>query len=225
MAFPASSYSYLALTYLFKNRHHLSTYDITIEFHPIFLHGVTVGSGNTPSWTVPAKGKHGVFDASRSKKYHGLEEMSVPDFFPPWTLLPMRALCYIKAHFSPSTYESTFQLFFYALWVSHMNITLPAPLTDLLTSTSLFTPKEISSILSAASTQKWKDKLAANTQKVLDQGAFGAPWMWVRNEKGEEEPFFGSDRFHFMWTFLGVEWRDVEIVPRGKEGREFKAKL
>lgn len=46
--------------------------------------------------------------------------------------------------------------------------------------------------------------------------------MWVRNDEGKEEPFFGADRFHFMWEFLGVRWRDIEIIPRG--GIE-KAKL
>jgi glutathione S-transferase kappa 1 len=63
--------------------------------------------------------------------------------------------------------------------------------------------------------------LLANTQKVLDQGAFGAPWMWVRNTAGREEPFFGSDRFHFVYAFLGVPFHDIEIVP----GSGGKAKL
>jgi glutathione S-transferase kappa 1 len=45
--------------------------------------------------------------------------------------------------------------------------------------------------------------------------------MWVRNGEGKEEPFFGSDRFAFMWTFLGVPFRDIEIIP----GKEVKAKL
>lgn len=50
-------------------------------------------------------------------------------------------------------------------------------------------------ILKAASEKEWKDKLLANTQKALDLGAFGAPWFWVRNGEGKEEPFFGSDRY------------------------------
>ena len=50
-------------------------------------------------------------------------------------------------------------------------------------------------ILKAAGEKEWKDKLLANTQKALDLGAFGAPWFWVRNGEGKEEPFFGSDRY------------------------------
>lgn len=58
---------------------------------------------------------------------------------------------------------------------------------------------------------------------VHDQGAFGCPWFWVVNterrahgghgrgglegesEKVGGEPFFGSDRWHFIWDYLGVE--------------------
>ena len=49
--------------------------------------------------------------------------------------------------------------------------------------------------MKAAEEKEWKQKLLANTKKVLDQGAFGAPWIWVRNGEGKEEPFFGSDRY------------------------------
>jgi len=45
--------------------------------------------------------------------------------------------------------------------------------------------------------------------------------MWVRNTEGKEEPFFGSDRFHFMWEYLGLPWQDIEILPPKGE----KAKL
>jgi hypothetical protein len=53
----------------------------------------------------------------------------------------------------------------------------------------------VAEILKAASEKEWKDKLLANTQRALDLGAFGAPWFWVRNWEGKEEPFFGSDRY------------------------------
>jgi 2-hydroxychromene-2-carboxylate isomerase len=40
--------------------------------------------GNKPPWTLPAKAKYGEFDSDRAKKYHGLEEISTPPFFPLW---------------------------------------------------------------------------------------------------------------------------------------------
>ena len=57
------------------------------SFIPIFLGGVNHGSGNKPPWSLPAKAKYGKFDTERAKKYHGLEKIEPPDFFPPVTLL------------------------------------------------------------------------------------------------------------------------------------------
>lgn len=68
-------------------------------------------------------------------------------------------------------------------------------LRDTLVATGLFSEREVGEIASAAEEKEWKDKLLENTKKVLDQGAFGAPWFWVRNAEGKEEPFFGSDRY------------------------------
>lgn len=59
-------------------------------------------------------------------------------------------------------------------------------------------------------------------KKVLELGAFGAPWMWVKNGEGKEEPFFGSDRCHFMWEFLKLPWRDIEVLPKGAEAEKSK---
>jgi glutathione S-transferase kappa 1 len=63
-------------------------------------------------------------------------------------------------------------------------------------------------------TKEYKDKLTNNTKKVLEQGAFGAPWFWMKNDKGEEEPIFGSDRFHYMYRFMGVDYEDIKIVDK-----------
>jgi glutathione S-transferase kappa 1 len=77
----------------------------------------------------------------------------------------------------------------------------------------IFTDEEISTIISSATSPEVKDQLSANTTKVLELGAFGAPWFWVKNRKGIEEPFFGSDRWHFMWQFLEIGWQDIAIIP------------
>jgi len=111
---------------------------------------------------------------------------------------PQRALCYIKSKFPSETFEKTWLVFFYSLWTPpQVNITVPASLRETLAKTGFFSSAEVEEILRAATEREWKDKLLANTQKVLDQGAFGAPWIWVRNGDGKEEPFFGSDRYVF----------------------------
>jgi len=220
-----SLYSYIAMLYLLKNRDILATHDITVDFHPIFLGGVNVGSGNKPPWTLPAKAKYGQFDAARAKNYHGMPDIRTPEFFPILSLLPQRALTHVKATHPSPTYEKIFLTLFSALWIPpQIDTSIPANLLTVLNQT--FPPTTSASILEAASLPDAKAALNATTKKILDQGAFGAPWMWVRNNKGEEEPFFGSDRFHFMWEFLGLSWKDIELLPANEgDADKTKAKL
>lgn len=89
----------------------------------------------------------------------------------------------------------------------------------------LFSALEVTSIMEASTQKEWKDKLLENTQKVLDQGAFGCPWFQVENGEGKVEPFFGSDRFHFMWEFLAVPWQDIKILPKDGSKNIERAKL
>ncbi|KAJ7608746.1 putative glutathione S-transferase kappa 1 [Roridomyces roridus] len=209
----SSFYSILAFKYLLKQRPILATHKVDVEFHPIFLGGVNQGSGNKPPWSLPAKGAYSKFDTLRSQKYHGLSGIEPPPFFPALTLLPQRALCYIKDHFPQSTFEQAWLGMLDTLWIPpQSNIAEPAAFRQCLVSMKLFSDAEVDAICTAATQQEWKDRLTANTKKVLDLGAFGAPWSWVRNAQGQEEPFFGSDRFHFMWEFLGLPWKDIELL-------------
>ncbi|TAQ86087.1 hypothetical protein B7494_g5582 [Chlorociboria aeruginascens] len=161
----SSLYSYFTLVHLQKNREVLATHDVTVDFIPVFLGGINQGSGNKPPWSLPAKAKYGKFDSGRAKHYFGLGDISVPDFFPPVTLIAL-------------------------LIPPQIDITQPPILSSHLNSTKLFSEKEVEEIIAATGKKEWKDKLLENTKKVLDQGAFGAPWMWVRNHEGKEEPFF-----------------------------------
>jgi len=220
----ASLYSYFTLVYLLKHKEILASHDVTVDINPIFLGGVNVGSGNKPPWSLPAKAKYGAFDSARAKKYHDLPKIEPPDFFPPLTLLPQRALTFVKATYPSDVFEKTYLAIFHDLWTPpQSDITIPANLAKTLQSTGLYSDDQIAKILQKATDKHWKDKLLENTKLVLEQGAFGAPWFWVRNAEGKEEPFFGSDRFHFIWDFLGLPWQDIQLLPKGAaKGRHSK---
>jgi 2-hydroxychromene-2-carboxylate isomerase len=51
-----------------------------------------------------------------------------------------------------------------------------------------------------------KKRLTELTQEALDSGCFGAPWWIIRNARGEEDVFFGSDRWEQIFVFLGEKW-------------------
>jgi glutathione S-transferase kappa 1 len=103
------------------------------------------------------------------------------------------------------------------MWISpHANITLSGPLREAILKSNIFSNLDVDLIMAKAADKEWKDKLTANTKEALDLGAFGAPWMMVTNGQGVTEPFFGSDRWHFIWEFLGLPYRDLEVLLKGK---------
>lgn len=123
-------------------------------------------------------------------------------------------MIYVKDHFDRETFEQAFLSTWRYSFVDHINIEKPENMAKCLA--EHFSETDVKAIMAAAKTQEYKDKLTANTKAALDRGAFGAPWFWLTNDKGEQEPLFGSDRFAYMWDFLGVPYRDVEIIDKTK---------
>jgi 2-hydroxychromene-2-carboxylate isomerase len=118
--------------------------------------------------------------------------VKTPDFFPILSLFPQRALCFIKEK-HPRALVSTFLDIYEAMWKNGKDVSKPEVLVETLK--SRFSSEEIEAVVSSANSAPFKQKLNDNTKEALDRGAFGAPWFWVRNAKGAEEPFFGSDRY------------------------------
>jgi glutathione S-transferase kappa 1 len=153
---------------------------------------LTPRTGNKPPWTLPAKAAYSAYDSARAKQYFGAKDVKTPEFFPILSLLPQRALCFIKDQ-HPDRFVSTFLDIFEAMWKNGKDVSKPDTLAETLQ--SIFSPEEVKAVLSSANSAMFKQRLNDNTKEALDRGAFGAPWFWVRNAKGAEEPFFGSDRY------------------------------
>ncbi|KKZ62659.1 hypothetical protein EMCG_00342 [[Emmonsia] crescens] len=209
-----SPYSYLAFQHLLKNREVLASHGIEIDVFPVFLGGINAGSGNTPPWTNPVKAKYGKYDGRRASNYFNIKAMTPPPFFPPLTILPQRVATYIKANYPRARFEKTFLLYWTYMFYRHIDLSKPENMIALLREEK-YTDAEIETIMKGAQSPEGKLALTERTKEALDRGAFGAPWFWVTNAQGKAEPFFGSDRFHFMWQFLGVPFRDVEILEHG----------
>lgn len=109
---------------------------------------------------------------------------------------PNRCLHHIKRNHPRETYHAVLERFFHGFWTPpHLNLTQVDILAAVLADTGRFSPEECEAIPAAAKEQEVKDMLTRSTQEALDRGAFGAPWLWVTNEEGREEPIFGSDRY------------------------------
>jgi glutathione S-transferase kappa 1 len=129
--------------------------------------------------------------------------IKTPEFFPILSLLPQRALVYIKeAH--PSSFVQVFLDIFNGMWEDSLDISKPELLSTVLS--KKFKEAEVKDILEKANSALYKQRLNDNTKEALDRGAFGCPWHTVRNSKGEVEPFFGSDRYASLLLFLINEY-------------------
>ncbi|OJJ61505.1 hypothetical protein ASPSYDRAFT_43424 [Aspergillus sydowii CBS 593.65] len=212
-----SPYSFYAFTYLQANRPILQAQNVEIEFIPVFLGGINVGSGNKPPWTLPAKAAYSKYDGKRAQRYFG-HDFEIPSFFPILSLLPQRALTYVKTTHAESKYLAAFQSIFKTMWYGHIDVSTPENLAIALRDAGVFSDTEVADIIAGAARPEIKQELTATTERVVKElGAFGCPWFWVSDGKGRQEPFFGSDRFHFMWDYLGLSHRDLELV--GEKGR------
>jgi glutathione S-transferase kappa 1 len=125
-------------------------------------------------------------------------------------------MTYVKAKFPNERFEEALLILWDYIFFRHIDISKPENMISALADPAggKFSEPEIKDIMGAAGQQEFKQKLLDRTQEALDKGAYGAPWFWVRNGKGVEEPFFGSDRFHFMWEFLELPWSDIEIKEK-----------
>jgi glutathione S-transferase kappa 1 len=123
----------------------------------------------------------------------------------------------VKARHPTEVFEKCFLSTWEYSFMTHIDISKPEGLAKLLG--EHFDEGEVKEIMRLAGEKEYKDMLTANTKTALEKGAFGAPWFWLRNGKGEEEPLFGSDRFAYMYRFLGVEFEDVKIKDKGEKAR------
>ncbi|OPB39401.1 DSBA family oxidoreductase [Trichoderma guizhouense] len=223
----ASYFSYIAFTDLAQNRDKLAANGVEIEIHPVLLGGINHLSGNRPPWTNEIKAAYLKYDSRRAAERVGLFGIQgPPDLMSvSHTVSPLRALHYIKANYPQATFLATFESLFKAFWTPpHVNLIPEENLRAVLQGATenpgkgsgkkLFTEEEVEKILKARGGMK--DVLMATTQRAVDQGAFGAPWIWVTNAKGEQEPFFGSDRFHHIYKFLDIPFQDIAVLTPSK---------
>ncbi|KAM0286265.1 hypothetical protein ACHAQH_000994 [Verticillium albo-atrum] len=222
----ASLYSYFAFEELLKIKDRIAAHDVQLTVHPVLIGAINAGSGNKPPWTLPAKAVYGNHDSRRSALRIGLNNISPPEdlMSDSMTVLPLRALYVIKATHGEAAFLATFRYLFEAFWTApNKKVAKEAVLVEVLAGVpapdggKFFTADDVKRIIEGAKTQQAKDTLKAQTQKTIEQGAFGAPWFWVTDSQGKEEPFFGSDRFHHIYKFLGLPFQDIALLPPGEK--------
>ena len=229
-----SLYSWFAITYLLSQRDLLQSHNVTLTLHPFFLGAVQVTTGNVPPFKIPAKAKYMAFDGPRAASHFGLEYKRAPAFFPMASLAAQRCLIVIQDSFGADVFEGVTLGMFQAVWQDGRdlgdNTILRDVLDELLSKFGIGKNGEVDMVLQEIQNKATKDKLSQNTAEALELGAFGAPFMnvkrWKDGEDGKEvkgASFFGSDRFEFIFDYLGLPLQRMRILR--KDELTEKAKL
>jgi glutathione S-transferase kappa 1 len=115
------------------------------SFHPVLLGAINASSGkknpigfvktacmcansirgNKPPWTLKAKANYGFYDARRAAARAGKSSISPPKDLMPMamTVLPLRALHFIKRNYPRQVYEKTWHYLFSCFWTApNMNV-------------------------------------------------------------------------------------------------------
>ncbi|KAJ4268689.1 hypothetical protein NW762_002756 [Fusarium torreyae] len=222
-----SFYSYVGYVDLRQNMEKLAAHGVQVNFIPVFLGGINHLSGNKPPWILPAKGIYLAEDSRRAAERLSVPyEGSPPDIFAiAKTLSPLRALHFIKENYPEPTFLAAVRFLFHKIWLPpHVNLADGGNLIAALTEATdeldggsgkqLFSDEDVEKIMKGR--DGMKEKVKEVTGEAVKKGAFGTPWLWVTNGNGKEEAFFGSDRFNHVYRFLGIPFRDVEVLPPSK---------
>ena len=102
-------------------------------------------------------------------------------------------MLYIKDNFPTDRYEDQFEELWLSYWRDSMDISKPEIMKECLV--RHFSNDETTQIIEGGTSPRYKKMLTEETAKLVERGAFGAPWFFVTNKGGKQEPFFGSDRY------------------------------
>ncbi|BGO88564.1 hypothetical protein NBRC10512_002653 [Rhodotorula toruloides] len=194
-------------------------WDFQLVLKPMFLGGVMQASGNKPPITVKNKGiwmnQHDLpLQAAFTQTPY-----KFPETFPLNTIHCMRTLRAI-ADVAPDKLEKATDLFFGAIWnppagTRAEEAIKPSAFPKLLGTNGLFSGDEIENIMELSTSDDIKNKLKTESGQLVEEGAFGFPWMVAKRSDGQTRPFFGSDRFEHMAFWLGKEWKGP--LPDGRK--------
>ncbi|BGP12203.1 hypothetical protein JCM10213_007459 [Rhodosporidiobolus nylandii] len=215
-----SPWSFFALTVL-KRYKNVWGYELVLK--PTFLGGVMQASGNKPPLVVKNKGlwMNGT-DLPLASEFYRLP-YTFPDEFPLSTIHAMRYLRAVEEKYGQGeVLEKAVDAFFAAIWqpsASLRAVEAIKPANFARISSSFLSLEEANKVAELAVSEEIKGKLKSEAAALVEEGAFGFPWIVVEREDGQKRNFFGSDRFEQMAFWLGKEWKGPVPEEQGRKAK------
>lgn len=192
-----SPWSYLCFEALVRMR---AEWQLDLVLRPAFLGGVMKATGNTPPASLPARGVYLMRDLARSSRYFDVP-LSFPSEFPTNTIVPMRLLCLVRRD-DPVRLEALSRALWRRYWGEGLTVSgvddVRAVCVDVGIDPGLCERLQDDDV---------KQLLRDATDEAVARGAFGFPAMFVRDEDGDEQMYFGSDRLPLLAFDFQLPWR------------------
>ncbi|KAL5398432.1 hypothetical protein PMIN06_006560 [Paraphaeosphaeria minitans] len=175
-----------------------------ITYVPVFLAGIMKACGNTPPLKIKNKDKY--INAERVRWSSLLKipiSQSPPPGFPTNTIHIQRVLTTLSLS-HPAALPAALALFWQSYWV-HWNDPSTEENILVILRTIVASEEEAGKVLEKSGGEQVKKKLGEDTERAVEEGAFGLPWFVATNAKGETERYWGVDHLGQLCDHLGLE--------------------
>lgn len=191
-----SPWSYLCFEALCRVR---EAWQLELVLRPAFLGGVMKATGNTPPASLPARGVYLMRDLARSGRYFDVP-LSFPSEFPTNTIVPMRLLCLVRRD-DPAHLEALSRALWRRYWGGGLGVSSVNDVRAVCVDVGV-DPSLCDHLQEDAARQLLRDA----TDEAVARGAFGFPAMFVRDDDGDEQLYFGSDRLPLLAYDFNLPW-------------------
>lgn len=169
----------------------VALHDARLEVTPVFLGGMHKLTGNAPPMVrdAPIKGKndYAMLEIERFVARHSLTRYRINPAFPFNSITLQRML---SAAAAGGHAVELVDVLLPALWEEGCDPSDMAALGDAINAAGL----DAADLLASAQTDRVKQALIEATDHAIERGAFGIPTVFVHDEEGRSEMFFGKER-------------------------------
>ncbi len=169
-------------------------YGRTAEWRPILLGVMFRQTGMAPLTEIPLKGGYSRHDFSRSARFHGLTEFTMPTRFPIPSQAPARIVMWMKGR-DPAQAVRLARAYFHAYFVDDIDISSPDEAAAIAARHGV----DRGAAREAVDDPAIKDALKREVEEAIGRGVFGSPFVFV-----DGEPFWGLDRFDQIEKWLAT---------------------
>jgi 2-hydroxychromene-2-carboxylate isomerase len=163
-----------------------------VIWRPIMLGAALKLTGGGPNMSLPLKGPYLLHDAPRFARLLGVP-LELPPVMPANSLAASRAYWWLEA-LDPDMAKGFAQAVYHAHWGEGRDISTAEQVAEIGATLGL----AAADLIAATQDPAVKARLKQETERSLERGVFGSPFVFV-----DGEPFWGADRLDQVERLIG----------------------